>query len=45
VREVAKFYQDGKLSKSRSYDSTVKVRYDLVRENKAWRIKGVKVLS
>lgn len=45
VREVAKFYDDGNLNESRSYDSTLKVRYDVVRENKTWRIEGIEVLN
>jgi hypothetical protein len=45
VREVAKFYRNGNLTEARSYDSTLKVRYDIVRENKTWRIEGIEVLN
>jgi len=45
IREVAKFYGNGNLNESRSYDSTLKVRYDVVRENKTWRIERIEVLN
>ena len=45
VREVAKYYRNGNQIPDRSYDSTLKVRYDVVRENETWRIKGITVLE
>ncbi|MDR9404151.1 MAG: IMS domain-containing protein [Halothece sp. Uz-M2-17] len=45
VREAARFYRNGEEIPSRYYDSTLKVRYDVVRENQTWRIKGITVLN
>jgi hypothetical protein len=45
VNESAQFYENGVLSKSGSYDSKLKVRYDLVRTDNQWRIKNMKVLK
>ena len=45
VDESAQFYENGVLSKSSSYDSKLKVRYDLVRTENQWRIKNMKVLT
>jgi hypothetical protein len=45
VREVAKYYRNGNQIADRSYDSTLKVRYDVVRENQTWRINGITVLD
>ncbi|MGB3208085.1 MAG: ARC6/PARC6 family protein, partial [Crinalium sp.] len=45
VNETAQFYQNGVLRKSGSYDSKLKVRYDLVRQDNQWRIKNMKVLK
>jgi len=45
VREVAKFYRNGNQISDRSYDSTLKVRYDVVRENQSWRIQKIELLE
>jgi hypothetical protein len=45
VREVAKFYRNGQQIQGESYDSTLKVRYDVVRENQTWRIQEIAVLE
>jgi hypothetical protein len=45
VAEKADFYVNGQLDASSSYDSTVRVRYDLVRENGQWRIRDMTVLE
>lgn len=47
VREVAKYYRNGRevASSNYSYDSTLKVRYDVVRENQTWRINKVEVID
>ncbi len=45
VNESAQLYEDGVLSKSGSYDSKLKVRYSLVRQDHQWRIKNMKVLK
>jgi len=45
VREVAKLYRNGQPIQSESYDSTLKVRYDVVRKNQSWRIQEIAVLE
>ena len=45
VREVAKFYRNGNQIPSQSYDSTLKVGYDVVRQNGNWRIKGISIIE
>ncbi|AFZ44812.1 heat shock protein DnaJ domain protein [Halothece sp. PCC 7418] len=45
VREAATLYRNGEEIPNRSYDSTLKVRYDVVRENKGWRIQAITVIS
>lgn len=44
VSEVGQLYQNGQLNLSQSYDSTVRVRYDLVRQPEGWRIEGIEQL-
>lgn len=47
VREVARFYRNGNQVESQaySYDSTLDVRYDVVRADQNWRIEGIEVLN
>jgi hypothetical protein len=45
VKEVAKLYKQGRLNKSSSYDSNLRVQYDLVRKDNQWRIQDMKVLK
>ncbi|MFP4134518.1 MAG: IMS domain-containing protein [Halothece sp.] len=45
VREVSNFYRDGELSEEDSYDSTLRVRYDVVRDDETWLIDRIEVIS
>jgi len=45
VREVAKYYRNGRQSPNYSYDSTLKVRYNVIRENETWQIKGIELIN
>ena len=45
VSEKADFYNGGQLDSNTSYDSTVRVRYDLVRQDDQWRIQDMAVLE
>jgi len=45
VSEKADFYSGGQLDSNTSYDSTVRVRYDLVRQDDQWRIQDMAVLE
>jgi curved DNA-binding protein CbpA len=45
VREKADLYSDGQLDPASSYDSSVRVRYDLVRQQGKWHIQGMEVLE
>ena len=44
VREVAQFYQGGRLNQANSYDDNLRVRYDLVRQQGRWLIKDMTVV-
>jgi hypothetical protein len=44
VAEAGELYQNGRLNLSQSYDSTVRVRYDLVRQPEGWRIQSIQQL-
>nr|WP_275974088.1 IMS domain-containing protein [Argonema galeatum] len=44
VSESAQHFQRNKVIKKESYDSNLRVRYDLVRQNGQWRIQNMKVL-
>ena len=44
VREVAKHYRGERLVRRESYDSNLRVQYDLVRENGQWHIRDMTVL-
>jgi curved DNA-binding protein CbpA len=45
VREVAQHYQGGQPDPSQSYDDTLLVRYDLVRQEEQWLIKNIAVVK
>ncbi|MDJ0775509.1 MAG: IMS domain-containing protein [Mastigocoleus sp. MO_167.B18] len=45
VTEAAKFYQNGQINNRKSYNETIRVKYDLVMVNNAWRIQEMSVLS
>lgn len=45
VTEKAELYSQGQIDTSASYDSTVRVRYDLVRQDGQWRIQDMSVLE
>jgi hypothetical protein len=44
VMEKAELYTNGQLDENSSYDENLQVRYDLVRQDGEWRIKGMEVL-
>jgi len=44
VSEVGDLYQNGRLNQSQSYDSRVRVRYDVVRQPEGWRIESIEQL-
>lgn len=44
VREVAKHYRGERLVRRESYDSNLRVRYDLVRQNGQWFIRDMTIL-
>lgn len=44
VSESAQHFEKNKLVKRESYDSTLQVRYELVRQNGQWRIQNMRVL-
>ena len=41
VREVSKFYEQGQLDRSESYDDKLRVQYDLMRQADQWQIREV----
>ncbi|WP_416673508.1 IMS domain-containing protein [Egbenema bharatensis] len=45
VSERGHFYSDGQFDQTSSYDSTLRVRYNLVRVDDEWRIQGWQVLE
>ena len=45
VKEIAKHYQSGQLDDSQSYNDNLLVRYQIVRQNNRWLIKGAEVLE
>ncbi|MFB2919487.1 IMS domain-containing protein [Aerosakkonema funiforme] len=44
VSESAQYFQGNKLNRTESYDSNLRVRYELVRQNGQWRIRDMRVL-
>jgi curved DNA-binding protein CbpA len=45
VDEAAQVYDKGKLNRATSYNETLRVMYDLVRQDGQWRIQTMKVLK
>lgn len=45
VSERGSFYSNGQLDESSSYDDTLQVRYNLMRQNGEWRIQDWQVLE
>lgn len=45
VSEKAEFYTNNQIDTTASYDSTVRVRYSLVRQDGQWRIQEMQVLE
>ena len=45
ITEAASFYENGQINNRKSYNETIRVKYDLVRENNRWRIQEMSVLS
>jgi len=41
VREQSQYYQNGTLLEQQSYDSTLQVRYDVVRNHQTWQIEAI----
>lgn len=44
VSESAQHFQNNQLNQKESYNSNLRVRYDLVRQNGQWRIQNMRVL-
>ena len=45
IREIADFYQNGRLNASRSYDDRLEVHYELLREQDRWLIYSLKLID
>ncbi|HCF28841.1 MAG TPA: molecular chaperone DnaJ [Cyanobacteria bacterium UBA11049] len=45
VNEIAQVYEKGRLNRQASYNETLQVRYDLVRQGDRWLILAMKVLK
>lgn len=45
VTEIAQHYQGGQIDLAQSYNDNLRVRYELVRQNDSWLIKGSEVLE
>lgn len=45
INESSKFYRDGSLVPSKSYNEKLKVQYDLIKNNNQWLIKDIKVIK
>jgi curved DNA-binding protein CbpA len=45
VNEQAKYFENGKQTSNRSYDDSLKVRYDVIRKGDQWLIKDIKVIQ
>ncbi|MBD2388644.1 IMS domain-containing protein [Cylindrospermum sp. FACHB-282] len=43
VKEITKFYEKGQLKKS--FEESLRVRYDLIRREGVWRIQGMSVVN
>ncbi len=45
VNEVANFYDRGQMNRQRSYNETLRVRYDLIKQGGKWRIQSMSVVN
>ncbi len=45
VNEVANFYERGQINQQRSYNETLRVRYDLIKQDGKWRIQSMSVVN
>ncbi len=45
VTENAKFYDQGQINQQRSYNETVRVKYDLVKKEDGWRIQSMSIVN
>lgn len=45
VREIASYYQNGKLNSSRSYDEKLRVRYTLTLQDERWLLQDIRILN
>jgi hypothetical protein len=45
IKEIAQNYWAGKPNKANSYDDTLVVRYELLRQKDRWMIKDIKVVK
>ncbi|MEM7555401.1 MAG: IMS domain-containing protein [Cyanobacteria bacterium P01_A01_bin.84] len=45
ITEKVTFYKNSQVNSNRSYDETVRVKYDLIREGSSWRIQDMSVLN
>ena len=45
VNEVATVYEGGQINKQRSYNDTLRVRYDLIKQKEKWRIQSMSVVN
>jgi hypothetical protein len=45
VNEVANFYDRGQVNQQRSYNETLRVKYDLIKQEGKWRIQSMSVVN
>jgi hypothetical protein len=45
VTEAADFYENGQINRQKSYNETVRVRYNLIRQYGEWRIREMSVVN
>lgn len=45
VSELAEFYDNGQINQQKSYNQTLRVKYDLVRVDNNWRIRDMSVVN
>ncbi|MDJ0674858.1 MAG: IMS domain-containing protein [Calothrix sp. MO_167.B42] len=45
VNEVATVYEGGQINRQRSYNDTLRVRYDLIKQNEKWQIQSMSVVN
>jgi hypothetical protein len=45
VREIAQYYQGSQLNARQSYDQNLLVRYEMIRKEDQWFIRGINVIN